>query len=314
MINELFGISVTYKTWDKQSYLPLYISDSYDFYFAYIDTLPCLMLIVKEELAPIPSLKKQIKRIQEIDNIPIVFVLASITSYRRKNLIENRISFITDKQAYLPFMGTFLTEQTEVKKEVEKFMFSTQQLVLLYFYNGKQQLYMAEATKTLPYTAMTLSRCVKQLEATGLFIISKDGVNKVIKAKYDNAVLFEKVRKYCSSPIRSVGYIESDKITKDMVLSGECVLSEKTMLNENKIKTYAIYHKLFDKKQLMNELVNPDKQVRLELWEYNPKQFSNDNMADPLSVILSFENKDNDERIEEAIDELIQNKIKVFAY
>ena len=44
-------------------------------------------------------------------------------------------------------------------------------------------------------------------------------------------------------------------------------------------------------------------QVRLELWAYNPKQFSEDNSADDISIVLSFGDT-NDERIEEAVDEL----------
>ena len=45
------------------------------------------------------------------------------------------------------------------------------------------------------------------------------------------------------------------------------------------------------------------KQVRLELWAYSPKQFSEDNSADDISIVLSFGDT-NDERIEEAVDEL----------
>ncbi len=40
--------------------------------------------------------------------------------------------------------------------------------------------------------------------------------------------------------------------------------------------TYAISEKDYDKTLLTDELIDPDKQVRLELWAYNPKQFSED--------------------------------------
>ena len=57
-----------------------------------------------------------------------------------------------------------------------------------------------------------------------------------------------------------------------------------------------------------NFMTNVDfknKQVRVELWEYDPKQFSEDNMADRLSVALSFA-ENEDERVEEAIEELLE--------
>ena len=309
MLTNIFGIPVKYEQWNKENSLPLYITESYNFQAAMIDTQKCIMLTLKDELATIPALRKHIKRIQEVDNVPVVFVLSTVSSYRRKSLIENRIPFVTDKQVYLPFMGTFLVGQNEQEKEVDRFMFSTQQLVLLYFYSDKRKLYMAEATQKLPFTAMTLSRAVKQLEAVDLFDITKDGVNKVIEAKYDKTLLFEKIKRYCSSPVRTVGYLEKSNLTEDMVFAGESVLSEMTMLNPDRVATYAIYHKLFDKKQLIKELVDPDKQIRLEVWEYDPKQFAKGNVADSLSVVLSLiENED--ERIEEAMEELLEKEFR----
>ncbi len=288
--------------------MPIYIAESYVFKSAFIDKQKFIMLKVKDELATLPALKKHITRIKEIENVPVVLVLPSISFYRRKSLIENRIPFITDKQVYLPFMGTFLMEQKEPSKKIEKFMFSTQQLVLLYIYNGEKKLYMAEATKKLPFTAMTISRAVKQLEEVGLFNVTKDGVYKVIEAKYKGLELFNKLKKYLSSPVRAFGYLEKTNLTDDMVIAGETALSEKTMLNPSRVETYAVYHNQIDKKLLTKELVDPDKQVCLELWEYNPKQFSNGHAADTLSVALSLmDNKD--ERIEEAIQTLLESEL-----
>lgn len=304
----IFGIPIRYEKWEKESSLPLYITGSYDFQVAIIDTQKCIMLTVKEELATLPALKKHIKKIQEVDNLPVVFMLPTVSSHRRKSLIENKISFVTDKQIYLPFIGTLLVEENEPVKKVEKFMFSTQQLVLLYLYSGKQRLYMAEATERLPFTAMTLSRAVKQLEAVDLFAVTKDGVNKVIEAKNSRLELFEKLKGYFSSPVRAIGYLEKKNLTDDMVIAGESALAEKTMLNHGRVETYAVYHKLIDKKLLMDELIDPDTQVRLEIWEYDPKQFANGNTADSLSVVLSLK-ENEDERIEEAIGELLEMEL-----
>ena len=94
-----------------------------------------------------------------------------------------------------------------------------------------------------------------------------------------------------------------------MVFAGETALSERTMLNPSRVVTYAISEKSYDKTLLIEEMIDPDKQVRLELWAYNPKQFSEDSNADDFSVILSFEDT-NDERIEEAVDELQERRLK----
>lgn len=309
MNTDLFGLQVKYGNWNKKNSLPLYIASGFSFKTAYIENVRCVMIKPKEELATIPSLKKQISKIQEVDNVPVILKVDSVSSYRRKSLIENKIPFITGKQVFLPFIGALLTNENESQKTLEKFVFSTQQLFLFYLYSKKKKLYISDAAKTLPFTAMTLTRATKQLEMTDLFVITKDGVNKVIESKYSRLELFEKAKKYLSSPICKTGYIDAAKVTGDMVLAGDTALAEKTMLNAGKIKTFAIRGKDFDRNELVNELINPDSQVKLELWAYDPKFFSNDNMADNLSVALSFIEND-DERIEGAIEKLIDRELR----
>lgn len=304
MLTDIFGVQVQYESWNKQGALPMYIAGSYDFSVAVLNGFRCIVLSPTEELVTLPALKKQIKRIQEIENVPVVIKLPAVSLYRRKKMIENGIPFITGKQAFLPFMGTFLTKKDE-EKEVTKFMFSTQQVVLMYLYNNSKKLYVSDATKKLPFTAMTMSRAVKQLEATGLFHTTKDGVNKVIESDYSGRELYEKVKGYLTSPVRKIGYLNKAEITTDMVIASDSVLAEATMLNPSRVMTYAVYAKSFAKDRLVNELIDPDEQVRVELWEYDPKQFSEHNMADKLSVALSFEGNE-DERIEEAVEELLE--------
>ena len=120
--------------------------------------------------------------------------------------------------------------------------------------------------------------------------------------------MFEKAKVYLSTPVRRAGYIDKTQITENMVFAGETALSERTMLNPSRVVTYAISEKSYDKTLMMEELIDPDKQVRLELWAYNPKQFSEDSNADDFSVILSFGDT-NDERIEEAVDELQESRL-----
>lgn len=309
MLTSVFGISIKYETWNHQDSLPVYITGSYDFRIAYIGDKRCIMLIPTEELATLPALKKQIVKIQQIDNVPVVFNLTTISDYRRKSFIENNIAFVTKKQLFLPFIGTMLADEKEPPKLTGKFVYSTQQLLLFYLYSKKKRLYISEAGKELPFTAMTLTRAVKQLEVTELFLVGKSGVNKYIESKHSRYELFEKIKVYLSTPVRKTGYIEKEQVKENMVFAGETALSEKTMLNPGRITTYAVSEKDFDKTLLSEELINPDKQVRLELWAYSPKQFSNDNNADDISVILSFIDTD-DERIEKALEELQEKRLQ----
>ena len=69
--------------------MPVYIAGSYDFRTANIGKKRCIMLAPTEELASLPALKKQIAKIQQIDNVPVVLELAAVSKYRRKSFIEN---------------------------------------------------------------------------------------------------------------------------------------------------------------------------------------------------------------------------------
>lgn len=157
ILKDIFGLKVKYERWNKQGALPLYIAESYDFSVAILNGCRCIVLSPTGELVTLPGLKKQIKRIQEIDNVPVVIKLPAVSLYRRKKMIESGIPFITGKQAFLPFMGTFLAKEDEEAKDVTKFMFSTQQLVLMYLYGNSKKLYVSDAAKKLPFTAMTVS-------------------------------------------------------------------------------------------------------------------------------------------------------------
>lgn len=306
ILTDIMGMKVSYNAWNKKKSLSLFITGNYDFKSAEIDGHKCIVIIPKEDLPTLPALKKQIKKIQDIENIPVVIKMEGISNFRRKSMIENKIPFITQKQVYLPFMGTLLKDTNDKKIEsIDKFMFSTQQLALLYLYSDEEEMYITEARKKLPFSAMSMTRAVRQLEATGFFYIKKDGVNKIIESKYDKEELYQKIKKYMVSPIKNKGYIEKNIVTEGMVLSGVSALSERTMLNDDIVKTYAIYIHKFDKDLIIDELVDPDTQVQIELWGYEPELFATLGTADPISIALSFFDT-NDERIEEAVEEMIE--------
>lgn len=305
MIDHIFGLSIRYEPWDNKSILPLYIVNSYQFYTTYIENIRCIVIIPIDELPTLPSLKKQIQKIRVIDDVPVVLYSKTISFYRRKSLLENHIPFMTDKQVFLPFIGTLLVDEKEREKIKDKFVYSTQLLFLAYMYNHEKKVYVSDLSKSLPFSAMTLSRAVKQLEMTDLFSVYKDGVNKVIESKYSYKELFERVQHYLLTPVRQVGYMDQSLVTDHMVLSGESALSEMSMLNPSRIRTYAVYEKDFDNSQLIDELIDPDVQVKVEIWAYNPQLFSHTNIADTLSIVLSLkENKD--ERIEKILEDILK--------
>ena len=308
MKTDVFGLTINYKSWDKKQALPLYVAGNYEIDEAIVSNNRFIVMRPIGDLPTLPAMKKHIEKIQKIDDVPVAFYLKNLSDFRRKGMLESNIPFMTEKQVFLPFIGTLLVEEKNNALYKEKFMFSTQQLFLMYLYNRQNKLYVANVGKKLPYSAMTLSRAVKQLEASDLFLVYKDGVNKVIESKYDRRELFERAKPFLLDPVRKYGYIEKSRIDENMVLASESALAKNSMLNPSKLITYAIDEQKMDINQMENELVDPNKQIRLELWGYDPKLFSDDNVADGLSVALSLR-EIVDERIEEAIDECIEREL-----
>lgn len=308
MKTDVFGLTINYKSWDKKQALPLYVAGNYEIDEAIVSNNRFIVMRPIGDLPTLPAMKKHIEKIQKIDDVPVAFYLKNLSDFRRKGMLESNIPFMTEKQVFLPFIGTLLMEEKNNALYKEKFMFSTQQLFLMYLYNRQNKLYVANVGKKLPYSAMTLSRAVKQLEASDLFLVYKDGVNKVIESKYDRRELFERAKPFLLDPVRKYGYIEKSRIDENMVLASESALAKNSMLNPSKLITYAIDEQKMDINQMENELVDPNKQIRLELWGYDPKLFSDDNVADVLSVALSLR-EIVDERIEEAIDECIEREL-----
>lgn len=308
MKTDVFGLTINYKSWDKKQALPLYVAGNYEIDEAIVSNNRFIVMSPIGDLPTLPAMKKHIEKIQKIDDVPVAFYLKNLSDFRRKGMLESNIPFMTEKQVFLPFIGTLLMEEKNNALYKEKFMFSTQQLFLMYLYNRQNKLYVANVGKKLPYSAMTLSRAVKQLEASDLFLVYKDGVNKVIESKYDRRELFERAKPFLLDPVRKYGYIEKSRIDENMVLASESALAKNSMLNPSKLITYAIDEQKMDINQMENELVDPNKQIRLELWGYDPKLFSDDNVADVLSVVLSLR-EIVDERIEEAIDECIEREL-----
>lgn len=308
MKTDVFGLTINYKSWDKKQALSLYVAGNYEIDEAIVSNNRFIVMSPIGDLPTLPAMKKHIEKIQKIDDVPVAFYLKNLSDFRRKGMLESNIPFMTEKQVFLPFIGTLLMEEKNNALYKEKFMFSTQQLFLMYLYNRQNKLYVANVGKKLPYSAMTLSRAVKQLEASDLFLVYKDGVNKVIESKYDRRELFERAKPFLLDPVRKYGYIEKSRIDENMVLASESALAKNSMLNPSKLITYAIDEQKMDINQMENELVDPNKQIRLELWGYDPKLFSYDNVADGLSVALSLR-EIVDERIEEAIDECIEREL-----
>lgn len=308
---DTLGLTINFKKWNKEKQLPLFILNDYLIQKAIINDIECLSLTPKGDIPTLPAFKKQLSIIREIENVPIFLQLNAISSFRKRNLLENKIPFILkDKMAYLPFMTTYLTNTQYEDKSIEKISLATQLLFTWILYQNANKYYVSDAVKSLGFSNMTLTRAYRQLCTTELFKEHKDGRKIFLTTSLSKVDLFNKMKAYLQPTFYSQGYILKKEITKDMILAGEFAFSQHTHLNPPKLKTYAIEKKHSKNIKLQRECYSYDEQVELQIWKYNPLLFSpNPKNIDVISLILSLLGKE-DERLDIEIENLLKKIFK----
>ena len=306
-LNESLGIKVLFEDWDGAAGLPYYLNDRYEFKKANLEGVSCLFLIPKGDLDNLASIRKHIAKVQEIESLPIVFQLCGIASPRRKSLIDARIPFVADgSQIYLPFLGAVLTERYTATIQPREILMPSSQLLLFYYlYYDKPELYTYTMANNLNFSAMQISRSVKQLEALGLMSVRKEGVRIAISAIESRNILLKKAKPHLLNPVRKRLFAKNSLVPAGLPKSGLSALSELTMLSPSSTITFAYYGQL-NALEWSDNLIDSDSQAEVEVWRYSPTLLPHrPGMVDTLSLIASMHSA-QDERIVQAVDEALE--------
>lgn len=304
-IAQTLDLKVTYIPWDGANNMPYLITDRYEIQKVAIGTATAWMLKLKVEFPSVNTIQKHIARIQRAEQYPAFLVLDSISKYRRDALIKAHIPFVVPgKQLYLPFLGVALNERCDSEAEnTEKLLPSAQAIFFYYLYSKQDRIYINDAVKDLQYSAMSVSRAAKQLVQTGLFEERKEGVQKLIIARYDRKEMFERMRPLMIDPVKRRIYIALEEIPAQCCLAGYSAMAHYTMLNAPALTCYAA--DVGAKLKGAAGLTDADHQAEVEIWKYDPIVLCKGNCVDPLSLIVSLQ-ENPDERTEEAIEELLE--------
>ena len=301
------GLNITLNDWDKANDIPLFVSNNFDIKRACINGIDCLCLIPYDSLPNVDALKKQIKYIQNVDNLPVFLQLDNISTFRRDNLIENDIAFILkDQMVFLPFMMTLITNKNfNVVEKIDKLTTTAQLLFIWILYQDSDKYYISEALEPLNTTNMSLTRAYRQLAATGLFNEHKGGRKIYLTSDLNKIDLYMAMKPYLKSPVIKEKYIFTKDLNCQMYKAGDSLLSDLTFISQPRLPVYAVYKNNMKDVATQDELIQYGLQVKVQIWDYNPLIFSKDNKAiDNISLITSYLDDDN-ERIEKEIEQLL---------
>ena len=208
-------------------------------------------------------------------------------------------------------MATFLTNKEYLNKaNIEKLTISAQLLLVWILYQKGDSFCASDAMNMLKFSNMTLTRAYRQLVSTGLFFEHKKGRKIYLSIDCSKLELIKQIKTYLRNPILRSAYILKSNITTDMVFSGESALAYYGFINLPSIPVYAVCKRDINNIELQDEFLLNEEQVKIDIWHYDPKLFSNNSCyVDILSLIISLNNEE-DERIQMEIDKLLSDILK----
>ena len=305
------------KPWDRKKTIPVFLRNTYDFYEITILGEKYLLIEIINDMPDVNAIKKHINRIEELTGKKVVLLYKEITRYRRKSLIENRIPFVIETgQIYLPFLGIILNNKVKDTKDTDNeednyFPTSTQLAYLYFLYNKGITINVTDFSKKMKFTKMTASRALNDLYDLNLLnyeIGGKTGRSKEYK-RIEDPEYFIKGIGYVNSPIRKIVYVDQKPL--GTLYAGLDALARQTMLNPPGYKVLAMGKEEFKNQNIKiiknKDIIKDKKLTELQIWDYDPREFSDKNHVDAISLYASLK-EDKDERIEQALEEVLRGE------
>lgn len=313
----IFGVKAPLRPFrDAVQKLPLYLRGNYDLYASQLAGQQIIWAEIKspDRITP-DQLKKQSQVLQDyLGQVPVVYIFDKLETWERKRLIEKKIGFAEPfRQLYIPQLFTQIREGG--RKEMPHMPASKKikpptQFLLLYHLQvaGLEEKLFKEIALLMNYSAMTVTRSIKELAAANLVIIEGNSKQKKIRFSERGRALWDKALPYLSSPVRDTWFIDRPEKNEYTRYSGETALAHYSNLSKSEGVTLAIGKDSFrlNRKNFkeMNKRFGPHK---IEVWHYDPIGLTDSDFADSLSVYLTLKDHE-DERVQGELEELLNNK------
>ena len=318
-LQETLGIQPATRPWPGTAKLPYYLQDEFEIHELKAADRSILLAVSRQKKHQTPSaLRERLEKLKTLASRPVVYVIGALASYERKRLIEQKVPFIVPgNQLYLPDLGIDLREyfRQPQKESVNAFSPATQALLLraLLSKSTQREWNPAAMAHEVGYTAMTASRAVNELTATGVARLDQRGRARWLLMDRTPAEIWELIRPRLRTPIKRQfwAHTPTGSDHKDAPLAGLSALAYYTQLADPATPVYALAAEWLRSPGFKNVKEIPEPVpggCQLQVWSYSPilevGAKNHDKWAvDPLSLSLSFQGN-TDERIDLALEEL----------
>jgi len=310
---DALGIEVKEKSFPNKNLgaLPLYLRSIYKFKRVSLFERQLILLVQNiDEYLTADQYRKHIKQIEQTYNLPVILVLETIESYKRKRLIEKKVAFIIPgKQMFIPQLLIDLKEFTAASKKKRETIQPAAQCLLLFHLlkeNIEEMNFRTIAEKT-KYTPMSISRAANDLAEREICRI-EGRKDKQIIFDADRRTIWERALPFLQNPLKRKIYLEDHCETNLLYQAGYSALAFYTNLAGESFECYAISktdYMYLEKHQRISATNKIEGQFCIEIWKYAPGILAEKKIVDPLSLYLSLKDE-KDERVEFELTKMIE--------
>lgn len=312
-LHEALGADVQIRPWRDGRKLPYFLQDAFDLNQVELHNREFLLASVRQGRMPaLSTLRTQLDRLAQAAGRRVVFAASTLASYERKRLVQQKIPFVVPgNQLYLPDLGIDFREYfRQPPAAVTALTPATQAMLIAALLRKDWQVEWqpAEVIAELGYTAMTLSRAVRELTGAGLVTARQEGRARWLQIKHPPAQTWEQAKPFLRSPVKRSVWVR-DVVPAQLPqrpLAGLSALAFSSMLTEPSWPVYAVSTAQWKAAQQAGVETLPEQQAgacQWQVWSYTPDLRRESKAVDPLSLTLSLQD-DSNERVQQALEDL----------
>jgi DNA-binding MarR family transcriptional regulator len=296
------------------STLPLYLRQRYEFFRADLFGRRCVLARENSptgELSPTEYGHEVIQLKQRFQE-DVILVLMKLPSYVRNRLVRQRIPFIVPgTQMFLPMLMIDLQEQfLKSNDRMRPTLSAVSQLVVIYqiLKEPLDEIPLGQIAARLGYSAMVMSRAQDELQTAGLCEVNRTWRTVSLHFTTRGKDLWQQAEPLLTTPVRHRIWIRWGQPRARAVLAGTTALSRVSMIEGDRVTTYAMRDKHLADAMEKGEIFGcggpEEAEARMEAWKYDPWVVADGDVADRCSLYLSLR-QSSDERIQKEIRSLI---------
>ena len=312
-MRETLGADVRIRKWGGARSFPYFLQDAFDVHELQLRDRDFLLASGRKGRMPaLRTLRTQLDKLGHVAERPVVFATRTLASYERKRLVEQKVPFVVPgNQLYLPDLGIDFREYfRQPQSAVTAFTPATQALFIaaLLRREWRDGWQPAELLVELGYTAMTLTRAVRELAAAGLLTAQHEGRMRRLQVKFPPAQAWEQAIPFLRTPVKRTVWVDSPRLAKQLQApwAGLSALAFYSMLSEPAHPIYALSAPQWKAAQEDGIQALPEPQpgaAQWQVWSYMPGLLHDSKAVDPLSLTVSLK-EEPDDRVQQALDEL----------